>query len=141
MRELDDLEQAMREWKPRKPTTRLARRLFGRRELPPATLRRAEFWSWLAPVATCALTVLVVVGSANHREAVLEGSAEPGLSQGFSTELGWSNMPQAMRLSRMDANVQWNVCPELALPARTEEEGTPAMAGANGEAATNLNQN
>ena len=63
MREMDALEKEMSQWRPRQPAERLARRLFGQAEPAPAALRRAEFWHWLTPVAACALTVLVAVGS------------------------------------------------------------------------------
>ena len=139
MNEMDSLEQEMREWKPRKPPERLARRLFGREEgwnqdraagpplQAPAALRRAEFWNWLTPVSACALTVLVAVGSANYRGESLEGKG------GAMRNAGSPDAPQRVQLSQLDENVRWNVCPELARP--TGE--SPAAAGR--AAGTNLN--
>ena len=141
MKEVDSLEQEMREWRPRKPSGRLARRLFGRAELAPVTLRRAEFWNWLTPVAACALTVLVAVGSANHRGEALEGKDGTILFAGVGFEPGSSNVPQMVRLSQIAENVQWNVCPELAPPAGMPAREASAMVGAQRAAATNLNPN
>ena len=141
MNELDSLEQEMREWQPRKPAAQLARRLFGRADRAPAALRRAEFWSWLSPLAVCALTVLVAVGSANHRGASLEGKEGPDLFAGLSLYPGASNAPLMARLSQMDENVQWNVCPEMASPPGTPFGESPAAVGERRAAATNLNLN
>ena len=145
MKEMDSLEQEMGEWRPRKPSERLARRLFGRAELAPVALRRGEFWNWLTPVAACALTVLVAVGSANHRGGALEGKGGPiifdGFNDGFNFDSGSSNVPQAVRLSQLDENVQWNVCPELALPAGSAGGASSARVEGGREAATNLNRN
>ena len=141
MNELDPLEREMREWRPRRPAARLARRLFGQAELAPATLRRSEFWSWLTPVAACALTVLVAVGSAGHRGGSLEGRGGPVLFSSLAPEFGASNLAWTAQLSQMDENVQWNVCPELAAPAGTSNGESAAPAGEPPAAATNLNRN
>jgi hypothetical protein len=141
MNEMDSLEQEMRKWQPRTPSPRLARQLFGRPELAPGTLRRAEFWHWLTPVAACALTVLVAVGSANHRGEALDGKAGAALSAGFNFDPASSNLPQMVRLSQLDQNVQWNVCPELAPPATASFGESSALVGARRDAATNLNRN
>jgi hypothetical protein len=134
MNEMDSLEQEMREWKPRKPSERLARRLFARADLfnasrsaPAASaLRRAEFWSWLTPVSACALTILAAVGSANYRGEALEGKAVAMFNAASP------DAAQMARLSQLDENVRWNVCPELARPAGSAPEAGRA-------AATNLN--
>lgn len=141
MKETESLEQEMGEWRPRKPSAQLARRLFGRTELAPAALRRGEFWNWLTPVAACALTVLVAVGSVNHRGAALDGKGGPIASDGFNFDRSSSNVPQVVRLSQLDENVQWNVCPELALAEGSGLGASSARAGAGREAATNLNRN
>jgi hypothetical protein len=141
MKEMDSLEQKMGEWRPRKPSERLARRLFGRAELAPVALRRGEFWNWLTPVAACALTVLVAVGSANHRGAALDGKDGPMVFDGFNFDPGSSKVPQMVRLSQLDENVQWNVCPELALPAGSAGGASSARVEGGREAATNLNRN
>lgn len=139
MKEMDSLEQEMREWRPRKPSLRLARRLFGRAELAPVALRRAEFWNWLTPVAACGLTVLVAVGSANYRDkGVVEEGGGMVLAR-FNGNAGSSNVPQMVRWSQRDENVQWNVCPELARPTGTRFGESSAVAGAWRAGATNLN--
>ena len=141
MREMDALEKEMSQWRPRQPAERLARRLFGQAEPAPAALRRAEFWHWLTPVAACALTVLVAVGSANYRGESLEGKGGPVLFAELSPDSGSSNMPWTARLSQLDENVQWNVCPEMTLPAVTPFGDSSAPAGERRAAATNLNRN
>jgi len=141
MNELDSLEQEMRAWQPRKPSERLARRLFGQADRAPAALRRAEFWSWLSPLAVCALTVLVAVGSVNYRGATPEGKDGPDLFAGLSLYPGASNAPRMARLSQLDENVQWNVCPEMASPPGTSFGESSAPVGGGRAAATNLNLN
>ncbi|MGD0413311.1 MAG: hypothetical protein ABSC18_16590 [Verrucomicrobiota bacterium] len=141
MKEMDSLEQEMGEWRPRKSSKRLGRWLFGRAERAPVALRRAEFWHWLTPVAACALTVLVAVGSGNHRGEALEGKGGPILMGGFHFDPGSSNAPQMVSWSQADQNVQWNVCPELTLAAGDQSGASPAPVGAGREAATNLNRN
>jgi hypothetical protein len=141
MKEMDSLEQEMRQWRPRQPAERLARRLFRRAELAPGTLRRTEFWNWLTPVAACALTVLVAVGSASYRDKVDVGEGGGMVFAGWILDPGASNVPQRVRLSQMDENVQWNVCPKLAPPAGTQIGESSATAGARRAAATNLNRN
>jgi hypothetical protein len=141
MNELDSFEQEMRGWQPRKPAARLARRLFGRADHAPAALRRAEFWSWLSPLAACALTVLVAVGSANYRGGSLEGKDGPDLFNGLSLDPVAPSAPRMARLSQMDENVQWNVCPELASSPGTSFGESSGPAGERRAAATNLNLN
>ena len=141
MKEMDSLEQEIGEWRPRKPSARLGRWLFGRAELAPVALRRAEFWHWLTPAAACALTVLAAVGSANHRGGSLEGKGEPVFFAGLNSDSGLSNAPRMALLSQMNENVQWNVCPELAPPAGTSNGGASALVGERRASATNLNRN
>jgi hypothetical protein len=141
MKEMDSLEQEIGEWRPRKPSARLGRWLFGRAELAPVALRRAEFWHWLTPVAACALTLLVAVGSGAHRGETLDGKGVPSLIGGFPFDPGASNVAQMVSWRQMDQNVQWNVCPELTLAAGDPSGKSPAADGAGREAATNLNWN
>ena len=149
MKEMDSLEQEMRQWQPRKPSDRLARRLFPRADLlnaahkaPAATaLRRAEFWNWLTPVSACALTVLAAVGSANYRDKHDVGEGGGVVFAGWILDPGASNLPQGVLLSEMDENVHWNVFPKLAPPAGTHIGESSATAGARRAAATNLNRN
>jgi hypothetical protein len=114
--------------------------VFGRAALAPATLRRAEFWNWLTPVAACALTVLVAVGSTGHRGGSLEGKGGPVLMAGLAPEFGGSNVAWTAQLSQMDENVQWNVCPEMAAPAGICAVESPAPAEERHATGTNLNR-
>jgi len=141
MKEMDSLEQQMRQWRPRQPSERLARRLFGRAELVPGTRRRTEFWNWLTPAAACALTLLVAVGSANYRDKHDVGEGGGVVFAGWILDPGASNLPQGVLLSEMEENVQWNVCPKLAPPAGSHLGESSATAGARRAAATNLNRN
>jgi len=141
MKEMDSLEQDMRQWRPRQPSERLAWRLFGRAELAPGTRRRTEFWNWLTPAAACALTVLVAVGSANYRDKHDVGEGGGVVFAAWILDPGASNLPQGVLLSEMDENVHWNVFPKLAPPAGTHIGESSATAGARRAAATNLNRN
>jgi hypothetical protein len=141
MNEMDALEREMRQWRPRPPAGRLARRLFGRADAAPAALRRAEFWHWLTPVAACALTILVAVGSANYRGESPEGKGGPMLFAGLTPDSGLSNVPWTARLSQLDENVQWNVCPKVTPPTGTPLGESSALVEERRAAATNLNRN
>jgi hypothetical protein len=140
MDELDSLEQEMGKWRPRQPSERLERPLFRRAERAPARPRRTEFWNWLTPVAACALTVLVAVGSANYRDKSVITEQEAMGMGGLRLNAGWSNLPQRVVLSEMDENVQWNACPKLAPVAEAQIGKTSAVSGAPRTAATNLNR-
>ena len=124
----------MGQWRPRQPSGRLGWQLFGRKEPAPRTLRRTEFWNWLTPVAACALTVLVAVGSANYRGEALEGKA-------VMFNAASPDAPQLVRLSQLDENVQWNVCPKVTPPTGTPLGESSALVEERRAAATNLNRN
>src|SRR5262245_52582156 len=59
MNEMNPLETQLRSWTPRRPSPKLARRLF--RRSSPAT-RPAGIVFWLGPVTACLLFVCVIVG-------------------------------------------------------------------------------
>ncbi|HXR06586.1 MAG TPA: hypothetical protein VN765_04595 [Candidatus Acidoferrum sp.] len=140
MKELDSLEQEMGQWRPRQPSGRLGRQLFGRKEPAPRTLRRTEFWNWLTPVAACALTVLVAVGSAQYRDKSVLTAGYGTAVDGMSLEAAGSNLARRVVWSERDENVQWNACPKLAPVGEAQIAESPATGGERGAAATNLNR-
>jgi hypothetical protein len=140
MDELESLEQELGKWKPRPPSERLERQLFGRTEAAPARRRRTEYWNWLTPVAACALTVLLAVGSANYRDKSVITEQEAMAMGGLRLNAGWSNLLQRVVWSEMDENVQWNACPKLVPVAEAQIGKPPASSGTPRTAATNLNR-
>ena len=143
MKELESFEQAMSEWRPRPPSERVAERLFSPgaeaktaavRGAAPA-LRRAEFWSWLTPVAACALTLMVGVGSTVHRADSSGGRSGPLFFAGMMLNPSSSNAPQVLELTARDENIEWNACPVLL--ALTDKQIGARESGRTG--ATNLN--
>jgi hypothetical protein len=131
MKEMESLEQAMSEWRPRPPSERVAERLFGRGETSkpvPArsggsALRRAEFWSWLTPAVACALTILLGVGGTLHRAGAWAGRSGPMVFAGMLINPSSSNAPQMVELTALDENVQWNAYPAMALLAEKRSGG------------------
>lgn len=100
----------MQSWTPRRPSVRIARRLFGT-AAPAAVLPfGAEVWRWLAPAAACLLTLMVVTHDAGRR---LPRSV-PDNAAFFATLMcnaATSNAQQTFVLSQMDENVEWNIWP------------------------------
>jgi hypothetical protein len=110
MNENNPLEKQLQTWIPRHPSDKIAARLFGGDLRPAALVRRTEFWNWLTPAAACALTLLVVVGGANHRFARFENkdSAPFFATMMFNADAA-SNSQQTIFLSKKDVNLEWNV--------------------------------
>lgn len=58
------VEHQLRSWKPRSPSVKLKRRLFGEAEqASPCASGLGGRWGWLAPVMGCFLAMVVVSGS------------------------------------------------------------------------------
>ncbi|HEY3861261.1 MAG TPA: hypothetical protein VGO59_05170 [Verrucomicrobiae bacterium] len=123
---MNPLEKQLQSWTPRRPSPKIARRLFGPAEkLSARATRHAAAWHWLSPVAACALTMLVAVHTSNR---------PPGHSaQGFSATSFASFMVNAaaspsnlamVSLSKMDENLEFNIwscaARHVAVPARAE---------------------
>ena len=141
MKELPSWEQEMRSWTPQAPSARLGRRLFGQGEPAPlVTLRRAAFW--MTPMAACALTMLLAVSGLNHR-SLSESLPDDSLLYA-ALDSAPSNSQRMVRMSQMDENVQWNVCPRLAplsSPAKSADvEPEPAVLAPRNPVITNLNR-
>jgi len=138
MKEMHPWENDLRSWTPRRPSTRIARRLFGKAELAPVALRRAQLW--LTPVAACVLTMLLAVGSINHRAQSLVSKDNPAFFAAMMLDPGSSNMQPMVWLSQMDENVQWNVCAQLTPPGKSRRDQSPSILEVRSAAATNLNR-
>jgi len=96
---------------PRRPSARIARRLFATAAPAPVFLRRADVWHWLTPVAACVLTLMVAVHGASRH---LPRLSVPDNATFFATLMfnaATSNVQQTFVLSKMDENVEWNVWP------------------------------
>lgn len=87
---MNSLETQLRLWKPRGPSAALKRRLFGRSA--PRSGMVAAF-SWLAPVAACALLALTVIIQGNGLGS-RESRSEPMMAMLGSNQTlvaGYSN--------------------------------------------------
>lgn len=107
----------MRSWIPRRPSAKIARRLFGSAAPGPGVLRHAEVWHWLTPVAACALALMFVSHGAERRLARL---SVPDNATFFATVMfnaAASNRAETLALSKGDENVEWNVWPHPLLAA------------------------
>jgi hypothetical protein len=114
MQEMNPLEKQLQSWIPRRPSAKIARRLFAQVAPTPVFLRRAEVWHWLTPITACVLTLLVVVHSASRRLPRLSVPDDATFFATLMVNAATSNMQQTFALSKMDENVEWNVWPHLA---------------------------
>jgi hypothetical protein len=112
MDEMNPLENRLQSWTPRRPSPKIARRLFGRAEKPslrPA--RRANAWNWLSPVAACALTMLVAVHAASHAPGRLAQGSNATFFATLMLDAAASSNIATYSLSQMDENLEWNIWP------------------------------
>jgi len=108
---MNSLEKQLQSWMPRRPSARIARRLFAKAAPAPVFLRRADVWHWLTPIAACVLTVMVAVHGASRH---LPRLSVPDNATFFATLMfnaATSNVQQTFVLSKMDENVEWNIWP------------------------------
>jgi hypothetical protein len=111
MDEMNQFEKQLQSWKPRRPSSRVARRLFGAEWKAATPLRRTAGWNWLAPVATCALTLLVAVHTASIATVPMTSRSNSGSIFTFMLNAAASSNLPAFSLSQMDENMEWNVIP------------------------------
>ena len=114
MHETNPLEKQLQSWMPRRPSGKIARRLFAP---APHVWCAVEVWNWLTPAAACLLTLLVAVYSANCR---LPRLSRPDNATFFTTAMinaSGSNVAHTLALSKMDENVEWNVWPHPLVAA------------------------
>lgn len=105
------MENELRSWIPRRPSAKIARRLFGPAAPAPSFLRRVDLWHCLTPAAACILALMVVAHGADKRLARM---SVPDNATFFATLMfnaASSNSPQTVMLSQLDENVEWNVWP------------------------------
>jgi len=108
---MNPLEKQLQSWTPRRPSAKIARRLFAKAAPAPVFLRRAEVWNWLTPAAACALTVMVTLFNASHREARLSHADKASYFATLMVNTASSNGTQTLVLSKRDENLEWNVWP------------------------------
>ena len=121
---MNPLEKQLQSWTPRRPSARIARRLFARVAPAPVFLRRTELWNWLTPVAACVLTLLVAVQSASRHLPRLSAPDNATSFATFMLNAATSNMQQTFVLSKMDENVEWNIWSH-PFPAQTVRWSAP----------------
>jgi hypothetical protein len=130
MDEMNPLENQLQSWTPRRPSPKIARRLFGPAEKPSSRLARpAGAWNWLSPVAACALTMLVAVHTASRAPGRLAQASNATLFAFVFDAAAASNFA-TFSLSEMDENLEWNVwshathhlsfIPRAEIPLRNE---------------------
>jgi len=121
---MNQLEKQLQSWTPRRPSPRIARRLFGSAPAAAPAARRWDAWNWLTPLAACALTILVCVHTANRPAAEAGSRNNTAFIATLMLEAGGSSNMATYSLSEMDENLEWNVWPHAAhhvsLPARAE---------------------
>ena len=112
MDEMNPLENQLQSWKPRRPSPRIARRLFGPAQKASARLaRRAGAWNWLSPVAACALTMLVAVHTANRAPGRLAVGSNATIFASIALNAASFSNSTTFSLSQMDENLEYNVWP------------------------------
>ena len=106
------LESQLQSWTPRRPSPRIARRLFGPVEKASLGLaRRAGAWNWLSPVAACALTMLVAVHTASRAPGRLAPGSNATLFASIVLNAAAYSNFATFSLSQMDQNTEYNVWP------------------------------
>ena len=125
MDEMNPLENQLQSWTPRRPSPRIARRLFGPAEKPslrPA--RRAWAWHWLSPVAACALTMLVAVHTASRVPGRLAQGSNATFFATLMLNAAASSNFSTFSLSQVDENTEYNIWPHpmhhISAPLRAE---------------------
>jgi hypothetical protein len=125
MDEMNPLENQLQSWTPRRPSPEIARALFApAKRLSSRPPRRAVAWSWLSPVAACALTMLVAVHTAGRAPAHLaQGSNGAFFATLMLNAASCSNLA-AYSLNQTDENLEYNIWPhathDLSASPRTE---------------------
>jgi hypothetical protein len=112
---MNQFENQLQSWTPRRPSPRIARRLFGAAEKAAARSHRAHAWSLLAPLGACALTVLVAVHSSTS-SAPYASRNNTGYSATIALNAGGLSNVATYSLSQVDENLEWNVWPHATRP-------------------------
>jgi hypothetical protein len=109
MQEMNPLEKQLQSWMPRRPSAKIARRLFAKAAPAPAFLRRREVWGWLTPAAACVLTLLVMVNSTSRHLPRLSASDKTAFFATLMFNAAGSNLQQTFVLSKADENMEVNI--------------------------------
>jgi hypothetical protein len=125
---MNPLENQLQSWTPRRPSPKIARRLFGPAEKPWLGLpRRAGTWNWLSPVAACALTMLVAVHTASRAPGRLAVGSNATIFASIALNAASFSNSTTFSLSQMDENLEYNVWPHATrhLPMLPRAETPP----------------
>jgi|HubBroStandDraft_1064217.scaffolds.fasta_scaffold178424_1 hypothetical protein len=122
---MNPLESRLQSWTPRRPSPKIAQRLFGPAEKSSLrTARRGNAWNWLSPVAACALTMLVAVHAANHMPGRLAQGSNATFFATLMIDAAATSNIATFTLSEMDENLEFNIWPHpthyAAAPLRSE---------------------
>ena len=108
---MNQFEKQLQSWTPRRPSPNIARRLFGAAHKAASRSHRAHTWSWLTPLAACALTILVAVHSGSRPSAQLASRANGAFFATFILDAAGSSNLGTYSVSQGDENLEWNVWP------------------------------
>jgi hypothetical protein len=111
MDEMNQFEKQLQSWTPRRPSRKIARCLFGAADTAASRSHRAHTWSWLTPLAACALTILVAVHSGSRPSAQLASRNNGAFFATFILDGTGSSNLATYSLSQMDENLEFNVWP------------------------------
>ena len=115
MDEMNQFEKQLQSWTPRRPSPKIARRLFGVANETVARSHRAHAWNWLTPLAACALTILVAVHSQTTPVARLSGPTNGAVFATFMLDAAGSSMGK-YSVNQGDENLEYNVWPHASHP-------------------------
>ena len=108
---MNQFEKQLQSWTPRRPSPKIGRRLFGAAHKAASRSHRAHTWSWLTPVAACALTILVAVHSGSRPSAQLASRNNGVFFATFMLDAAGSSNLATYSLSQMDENLEYNIWP------------------------------
>ncbi len=108
---MNQFEKQLQSWTPRRPSPKIARRLFGAAHMAASQSHRAHMWSWLTPVAACALTILVAVHSSSRPSAQLAERNNGVFFATFMLDAAGSSNVGSYSVSQVDENLEFNVWP------------------------------
>lgn len=111
---MNQFEKQLQSWTPRRPSSRVARRLFGPAEEAIRPVRREVGWNWLAPLAGCALTMLVAVHTATLTSTPLANRTNNASFFTYMLNAAGSSNRAPFTLSQLDENMEYNAWPQLA---------------------------
>lgn len=111
MDEMNQFEKLLQSWTPRRPSPKIARRLFGAPHNAASRSHRAHTWSWLTPLAACALTILVAVHSGSRPSSQLASTNNDAFFATFILDAAGSSNLATYSVSQLDENLEYNVWP------------------------------